>query len=148
MPREKRIRASSDEQTRANREKLLRLTHVRVKVAIEAGFYIEAIALIESILADRIESKVAYLGEAPVEHLTVNQGINALNSYGVILDHHQLFDEVKLWANGRSKWIHEFAKLSTNEEFDWERRISDAAQVAIEGQKLLTRLNSALRKIT
>jgi hypothetical protein len=141
-----RIRPNDSPEVRAARAELIGMAIVQTKKAIENGFYLEAIALLESLMADRIESILLRVQGEPPKLLTVSQGIKDLKSVGGQLVDEAVLEEIKVWSRGRSKWIHEFIKISDSEELPWEVRVQSAKEVAISGLALFNRLNASTKR--
>lgn len=141
-----RIRPIDSPEVRAARAELIGMAVVQAKRAIDNGFYLEAIALLESLMADRIESILLRIGTEPPRLVTVNQGIKSLKDVEIQLADQTVLEEIKVWSHGRSKWIHEFIKISTSEELKWEVRVESAKEVAISGFALFNRLNASTKR--
>ena len=148
MDKSLKHRAISTPSVRAERQKLLKLAHSRISISIKSGFYLEAIALIESVFADRLESAIAYFSEEDVNHLTVNQAVVRFRLLNIEFGDSKLLEEIAAWGRGRSRWIHEFAKVSENDDVPWDERISEAAKIAKAGKVLLDRFIAEVRKIS
>lgn len=141
-----RTRPRDSPEVRAARAELIGMAVVQTKKAIENGFYLEAIALLESLMADRIESILLRVHGEPPKLLTVGQGIKDLKDIGGQLADETVLDEIRVWSYGRSKWIHEFIKISASEELPWEVRVESAKEVAISGLALFNRLNASTKR--
>ena len=137
-----RVRATATPDVRATRGDIYRLSYKRAQRAIKAGFYLEAIALIESMMADRLESILAIQSRQPVHFRTAAQAASALRHTHPYRDS-LLLKDVSAWSNGRSRWLHEFAKVSEHDHLTWRARIADARDVAEAGLDLLKGVASA-----
>ncbi|MFT5915887.1 MAG: hypothetical protein ACJAWV_001955 [Flammeovirgaceae bacterium] len=65
-----------------NRYELYQLAFKQFDKAIEAGFYLEAVTIIESIIADRMESRIGQLTEEPFIFGTLGSNRKILNGLG------------------------------------------------------------------
>ena len=88
----------------------------RIAKAIEAGYALEAITLLESLIADRLESRLASIHDQKAEkrkfstlgNLTQElKGKESGEPPGAVA----IYERVEKWAGLRNEAIHEFAKL-------------------------------------
>lgn len=92
--------------------------------AIKGGFYIEAIALMESIMADRMESLLNAIVKAEnangghlkeYSFIPLSRSIAIALKYDIIWDYQPMVDilnRIKEWFEDRNAAIHRMAKLS------------------------------------
>lgn len=92
--------------------------------AIKASFYIEAIALMESIMADRMESLLNAVAKAEnanggntkeYSFIPLSRSITAALKYKIICDYQPIVDilnRIREWFKDRNAAIHRMAKLS------------------------------------
>ena len=123
----------------------------RYNEAYEAKFYIECIALVESLIADRMESLANEISSSSnysyttLERLTnylfgkkqapkLNESI--IQTIGKVID----------WKNGRNKAIHEMAKLTEDLDETFDKKYSELSQIADNGRELFNELNNEIRK--
>lgn len=122
--------------------------------AMEADFYIEAIALMESLIADRLESllnevtnsdnfsfkTVGYLANKALNNATIAQN-------NTLVD---ILEKIKVWAKKRNKAIHEMSKLSENDiDNPFSKRYAALKEIAEEAYRYFRKLDneiSSLRK--
>lgn len=136
------------------RYELYRGAHRRLKQALSLGFWIEAIALCESMISDRLESRISHLNNHESEarrHQVLGGLVNRLKStekkrgYEAI---HALYEEVRLWNAERNRAIHHAVKISDGEEFrKWDERYAELEQVARSGADIVKRLSDELKRI-
>jgi hypothetical protein len=65
MPSKKRISAGSAPGLGTDRYRLFRSAAQQIKAAMDAGYYLEATTLVESILAERLEKRAQFLHQRP-----------------------------------------------------------------------------------
>lgn len=127
----------------------------RLKEAMDAGFHIEAIALCESLLSDRLESRRAWLGrqhESKREFGTLGRlatkllGQHSKEAGDPIEANNLIYEDCVKWADARNKAIHEMFKLAEGGESDWDLRYAALETVADRGLKLTRRLSAAVKK--
>ena len=132
------------------RGEIFRKAFDRASSAYASGFYLEAVALIESLMADRLESIISVVDGAPATFGTVNQGVADLKRRfaGVPgADEVPLLNALTEWGHDRGRWIHEFAKVSAEGDPAWDERLEEARRVAREGLELLKALANESRQI-
>lgn len=136
------------------RYELYRGANVRLKEALESGFWIEAIALIESILSDRLEARYSFIKQHDDEarkHKTIGALVRRLvNSDKKIGNEalHVIYDDIGKWANGRNRAVHHAVKISDGEQFErWDDRYGGLEKVAKDGKKLVSRISAELKRL-
>lgn len=154
-PKPKKIRNHiANEGVAANREELYRRAIRRYNTAMEQGFYFEAIAIMESIIADRMESRIGELTQEPVPFNTLGNLRDRLNGkkdefprIETNEDLSKLYNKVvSVWAGKRNAALHQIVKISMEEPKDWTEFLTDAKEAAKEGRKIFQELNNLLQK--
>ncbi len=116
------------------------------KKAINDGYYIEAIALMESAISDRMESALNYLYPLKdYSYGTVGRLAEALmnsNCYSK-----KLLSDIKIWSKKRNDTIHQMMKLLPDQNESFQQRYDDLKQCAEEGLKLFRRFDSEHKKL-
>lgn len=114
--------------------------------AMANGFYIEAIALMESIISDRLESFANELSSSSdysystmEKLLTYLCGKNQKDKVPVALL--SIFDELSCWKDNRNKACHEMAKNINSPFYEQYEPLED---VADEGYDLFRKLDNAI----
>ncbi|MSZ94763.1 MAG: hypothetical protein F2587_00860 [Actinobacteria bacterium] len=124
------------------------MTHFKIKQAIQMGFFLEAIALIDSVSTDRFES---ILSRATGKELVFRELAATIKEFKILkiqfIDDHSLVDEFEKWIHSRNRWIHEFARLAENENMNYRDRRKATQACAIAGHELLKRLIRADKKL-
>ena len=130
------------------RQELYKGAYARINDAMAAGYYLEAIALTESLLSDRLESRASYLrgrdfgfrtlGDLIKEHRRIENDATLKT---------MVVGEVGQWAKARNTALHEIAKLAAGDARTWSERIAELAPTAKQGLALLRRLNEHVRKL-
>lgn len=142
----KKVRApSSEPHIAAARHQLFRAGFTRIDDAIEHRYFLEAICLIESLLADRMESRVN-------DHTSDYSGFDTLGSILKHLKHesHPKLQELNIavdqWRHQRNS-IHEVMKIDASHLGDWSSRFSQLRTTALSGRKLLRNYDQVLRSV-
>lgn len=111
-----------------------------IKHATEQGCWLEVIALCESVIADRLEARIAHLGrqtDKARKIRTANQSANQLLLEISLSDgDRQLLDQVKAWSKERNAAVHQLAKVIDGTSSSWEERWQVARETAEFGATL------------
>ena len=131
-----------------SKQQLYKFAYRRVQSSIRKGSHIEAIALLESIMSDRIESAISSLTRQP-------ESASSLGSLFRLLDKLSPADDnlkalVWDWNESRGLVIHQMVKLTNDYNSTWAERVKFARITAQEGLILLPQLrrytDSIIRK--
>lgn len=116
--------------------------------AMASGFYIEAIALMESIIADRMESMSNEISQTSnFSHKTLEKllcfllGEKQKNEINEEL--YKCLEEIAVWKDARNDAIHEMAKI-LNEQFD--SHYDRLEEYADDGYDIFRKLDKAISK--
>lgn len=115
------------------------------------GFFIEAICLVESLIADRLEARLTFVLGKDFSFKALERLIRQIASdepdetlRGLVLD------ELRVWKDDRNHAAHEMLKLAEGEQPCWEDRYRRNDAVARAGLALLRKIDgriSTLKKI-
>ena len=128
------------------RQKLYAAAVKKADAAIKGGFYIEAIALYESMLSDRLEAhirrqNVRYGGKGTLK--TVGNAASAVKSNTSQKRQPELYQickEIADWAKGRNEAVHHVVKLTeANKEISFDVRYESYHLIATKGKSLFDR---------
>lgn len=116
---------------------LYRAAWARVEEAATAGYYLEAITILESLLADRMESRAS--------HLTgKNEGFQTLGQLITLFRKHERedgflvsIDRIDAWRLRRNKALHEMVKFAQGEFPTWGQQVAELPDVVREGKSCL-----------
>ena len=125
------------------REDLYHRAYSRVNKAIATGFHIEAIAILESLMCDRLENLLqAIHPDSRVELGSLGKLYNSVNKEVEIPE--LLLADLKQWNKARGQVIHQLVKISDVEAASWRERMAFARKTSREGKLIL----NDLRKFT
>ena len=120
------------------------------EVALAHNFYLEAIALIESIIADRLESLCNEVTQSDVwsfktlERLT-DFVLGEKQSKQIPQEIRDVVKGIRQWKDGRNKALHEMAKIE-DLGVDFNTKYAECRKIAVDGKKLFRRLDNEIRK--
>ncbi len=114
--------------------------------AVAAGFYIEAVSIVDSLLSDRLESRLACKhGQHEIKRQFSTVGKLATELKGKKAnepDHaRELYSDINQWASQRNKVVHQLVKLEEKETPSWNARYERARETAIRGLALFRKLD-------
>ena len=122
----------------------------RLNEALAAGFYVEAIAIEESLICDRMESLANELSDGKHSYETIGRLTDfLLGEKQIDSNNPELADsliQIKQWAKMRNDAVHELAKLSPDMAETFEDSYRKLDTVANEGKRLFRQLDNQLRK--
>jgi len=129
---------------------LYKEAYARIKLATQQGFYLEAITITESLISDRLESRLSFVKKSDFSFKTLGALIKDIN-------HHETDGELKEiisskldeWRVSRNKAMHEIVKISETDTRSWVTRIGELSSIAKEGLSTLRTIDkrcAALQK--
>ncbi len=123
---------------------LIKSARKRVDRAIKSGFHIEATALLESLIADRLESSIENKTCKIQKVQNLGPLIKSAISHSIISE--DFAEDIRSWSNNRAKVVHEMVKISNENSGNWRERIAFARELAIEGKEVLKQLETISRQ--
>lgn len=141
-----KVRAKSSPDINRLKSELISSAYKRAKRAINAGFFIEAIAIEESLICDRLEAILSRVSKTEVNISTIGKLIVALKPYGVLSE--DLAAELQTWQKYRSQTIHQIVKVTNSESSDWRSRLRFARSTSVEGLQLFQKLKNLDTQVT
>ena len=137
-----------------NRYEIYKQAMSRYNLAMKEGFYFEAVAIMESLIADRMESRIGELTNQQVIFDTLGNLRDQLNGkpdyYPRIETNEELIKVynkvVSDWAGKRNKALHQIVKISIKEPKDWTVFLTEAKKAAEEGKTHFNELNKLLKR--
>lgn len=151
MPHGKRFDGGPNTEAAEKRHKLYALAFARYKAAMNDGYFIEAICICESIIADRMEARLQFLRRES-EEPTHSHALERLCSLFAKAEPqsetemHELYARIKEWGGRRNASTHQFVKVvDDNHHMDGEQRIANDKQVAEDGMALVDAIKKLVR---
>ena len=138
------------------RHELYKVAWERYNEAMSAGFFLEAITLVDSVITDRIEAYTQHLMHYEAKHQQVTSLANAMAAMDIAREERQIPKDaeyknlraaVSQFYEGRNKAVHNFAILSNaNAEQTADDRLKDAQKTAEAGKVVFNLVNAYTRK--
>jgi len=117
--------------------------------AVDQKCWLEVIALSESIIADRLEARIAHIGKQSEESRklrTASQSAShLLRESSLSLDERHMLESVKAWSKLRNTAIHELAKAIDGSSVSWEQRWLAAQDAATAGMKIARLISRSVK---
>lgn len=144
-----RVIAGEDEEVGTHRYRLYKAAFTRVKEASRAGYHLEAITLIESLLSDRMESRVAHLTKSKAGFKTLGWLICELRKHKSET-FAQVLAGIDAWRELRNRSLHELVKFEAGDLRTWDKKTADLRAIVEKGIAVLREydaLDCAERKL-
>ena len=113
----------------------------RLKRAISQGFWLEAVALEESMITDRLESMLALEAE-PRGGFTLEGALREVSKSYRSEDDPALWARVRAWKEQRNRALHEMVKYLDDHRSPWRDRLRQAREAAFEGRVILDEVDA------
>lgn len=123
---------------------LWRMVWVRMERALESGAWLEAIALQDSMINERLESLGSYAsGESSFQSLDRN--IKACMKLELLDDEIAVLDAVNIWRETRNRSMHRMVKYSESDfTMNLEQRLQYIQECASSGKTLVRSTKNAV----
>lgn len=124
----------------------------QINHAKKARCWLEVITLAESVIADRLEARIAHING---QHEDARKARTAAQSAQKLLriedakddDIPAIYDEVSTWSKRRNMALHAMAKLFETTTNKWNERYQHAEQAAKDGENLARRVSALVRRL-
>jgi hypothetical protein len=143
MSKKKEIRATAEEHNKVGMQRFrtYKASISRIKKAIDNEYYLEAITLCESLIADRLESRLKYLTNSD------EYSFKTLGKLQEGIIKHDSIDELKkmmifqkgdldIWRDKRNTALHAMAKIQDGDSREWEDKLTECKKIAEDGEEL------------
>lgn len=143
-----KIRATILDIPGIDRYEIISAVFIRFNTAIEHAFYLEATALIESLICDRLESRLGELTQKSVEFGNMGDLLKRLNQVETDETLKVIMNKIlNQWTGKRNYVIHQAAKIELGKKKDWKDFLRMAESTAMEGRVAFDSFNKQLKKI-
>ena len=130
------------------RQHLYRQAYAQIKKATEQGFYLEAITLIESLVSDRLESRITFLKHTDFSFKTLGELIAETKKLETDTDFRDLVvTRLDKWRDSRNRSLHEMAKLADGDTSNWNDRVKTIIPIAEEGSATLRAIDKRYKQL-
>lgn len=135
-------------QTAAMRAAMYRAAYARITEATKAGFHLEAITIVESIVADRLESRLTFvLGrDFSFQHLgSLITKARQTETDPILLS--LVDNDLDSWRKSRNKALHEMAKIASGDTTTWSDRVAGLIPISKDGLALLRSIDKRIKEL-
>jgi hypothetical protein len=137
--KQKRIRAvaGSEQGVGMQRYRLYQRAWDQIGTAVQSGFYLEAITLIESLISDRLESRARYLtGD---DHGFQNLGplLKVVRATDRDPDFLEAYKAIDKWRDSRNGAMHEVVKFEQGACVTWDDKVKPLPSIVRQGRHAL-----------
>lgn len=150
----RRVLASTHPSSKVGQDRLAIYGAVwgRINHAKNNRCWLEVTALVESVIADRLEARVAHINCQQQEFRAARTAAQSAHLLlktvdGGNQDARELYEKVIKWSLGRNSTIHELAKLLEGDDASWEGRYEAASKTANVGEKLARSVSALVKKL-
>lgn len=124
-----------------------KVAHAIAKRAFDNGFYLEPIALYESMISDRLASRLNDLGIDTLDFGTLGLLIDAMKHEPNTKLRDLIVKDVFEWKENRNKALHEIAKREKDSTITIHEKYAACKAIAEQGKKLYAELSKQLRAV-
>lgn len=143
-----KIRATILDIPGQERYEIIKAAISRYNTAIEHLFFLEATALMESLISDRLESRLGELKKEPISFDTIGNLLNTLRKIETDNVLKEIMNkQINTWCGERNKVIHQAAKIEIGKKKDWKDFLKQAEKTAKDGRKIFDAYNKQLKKL-
>ena len=148
MPKRKRAIVEENSAVGKHRREIYKSAFKQIKAANEAGFYLEAITLIESLITDSLESRLSYLDGKDFSFKTIGKLIEKSVKIETDSELKNLIEiDLRKWADGRNTSLHEMAKIAEGDFSTWDERYLKLKNISTKGMTLLRKIDRQCEKL-
>lgn len=143
-----KIRATTPDISGQERHAIIKAAISSYNTAIEHSFFLEATALMESLISDRLESRLGELMKTPVSFDTIGNLLNSLRKVETDAVLKEIMNkQINNWCGDRNAVIHQAAKIELGKKKEWMDFIKQAEKTAKDGRKIFDAYNKQLKKL-
>jgi hypothetical protein len=115
--------------------------------AFNAGFYLEPITLYESLISDRLSSRLNNLGNNKQDFDTLGELIGAMDKENNEKLRNFVKKEISEWKQKRNKALHEIPKREEGDTRTATEKYEECKAIAEEGKKLFNELRNCIDRV-
>jgi hypothetical protein len=117
---------------------LYKKAYEHIAQSMENGYYLEVITLCESLISDRLESRLSQIIESNYSFKVLGDLIEKIRKYETDKIFRDLVStQVDEWRKNRNSALHEMIKVEMGDSSTWEDRMSILPEIAKTGFDLV-----------
>lgn len=113
----------------------------RINDALLNGYYLESIALLESLLSDRLESRASFLTGQNEGFQTLGNLIKTFMARETDAAFLSIVNDIDSWRIERNKALHELVKFQPCERPTWQEKTANLKRIVTDGKELAERFH-------
>lgn len=121
-----------------------------INKAIDAGYYLEVITLLESLICDRLESRNSYLLGKPFSFHTLGDNFHQnqkIETDEKLLELTKENGEVAQWAKLRNESLHAMAKIAKGDGISFHEKYEKLKNVIDKGEILFRKIDKEITRL-
>ena len=146
----KRERPTIDNGAGPKRQKRYAKAIDRYNEAKNGGYFVECIAIAESLIGDRLESISNQISGGKMSYQPLGQLVHFLQKQvtkaSFDTDFVDILNQIGLWTQKRNFAVHELAKLTPNMKESFEESYNKLKSIADDGMSLFREIDKQIRK--
>lgn len=147
-PRKKRAVNLPENSVGKQRHDLYKEAIDHIQDACQKGFYLEAITLIESVIADRLESRLSALKHEDYSHKVLGDLITQTKVEETDDTLKNLvINDLNNWRQKRNQSLHEMVKIQEGDTSTWQKRTAILPEISKEGLVLLRKISQHVQSL-
>ena len=148
MPKRKRALAEAGNANGQARYNMYKSAYERIATAKKSGFHLEAITIIESLITDRLESRLSFILKADFSFQNLGPLIKKADKEETDAQLKKLVTiDLDKWRIARNKALHEMTKIAEGDTSTWQDRVNGLQPVSDDGIALLQVIDKRIRKL-
>lgn len=130
------------------RAEMYKSAYSRIAESSKAGFHLEAITIIESLIADRLESRLTFVLQRDFSFQHLGSLITKARQVETDPTLLGLVDQdLDKWRKSRNKALHEMAKIADGDTTSWQDRVNGLVPISEEGLRLLRVIDKQIKAL-
>jgi hypothetical protein len=147
-PRKIRAKNLPENRVGIQRHEIYKQAYEHISLAMEKGFYLESITLIESMISDRLESRLSLILQKDFSFRTLGNLIDQMKTSEKDQRLQELVsNEIDGWRSRRNNALHEMVKVEMGDSSRWEDRITKLPEIAKTGLDLLKKVSKRVETL-
>lgn len=120
----------------------------RINQANSAEFHLESITIIESLISDRLESRISFLFSRDFSFKTLGELIKKSKNAETDPELKSIIlEEIEPWRLERNSALHEMAKIADGDTRAWADKYAALGNIAHSGLTILKKLQKRMRQL-
>jgi hypothetical protein len=130
------------------RAEMYKSAYAKIAESTKSGFHLEAITIIESLISDRLESRLTFVLKRDFSFQHLGSLITKARQVETDLILRELVDiELDGWRKSRNKAVHEMVKIAEGDTSTWQDRVNGLASISNNGLKLLKTIDRQIKAL-